>query len=244
MTRDRLAVVLGLLGPVALCGLLVPFRQNIANTHAALLLVALIVAVASLGNRLGGMLATVSAALCFDFFLTRPYEAFSIRSRTDLETAVLLFVVGAGVTELAVWGRRQHERAAQEAGYLDGLHAAAEVAATGGSPTELADRVAEQLVGILDLQACRFVFQTGLGSPRLQHDGAVVWAGRPWDVEHDGLPPDQATELVVTAGGRFWGRFLLTPRAGSRPTSAQRSAAVALADQVGAALGGYHPDQH
>jgi K+-sensing histidine kinase KdpD len=104
------AVLAGVLGPPALCAVLVPFRQSFANTDAALVLVAGIVAVASLGNRLGGWLAAISAGIWFDFFLTKPYEHFSITSRTDVETTLLLFVVGVGVTEIAVWGRRQHAR--------------------------------------------------------------------------------------------------------------------------------------
>jgi K+-sensing histidine kinase KdpD len=45
----------------------------------------------------------VSAALWFDFFLTQPCEQFSITRRTDIETAVLLLVIGVAVTEIAVW---------------------------------------------------------------------------------------------------------------------------------------------
>jgi hypothetical protein len=59
------------------------FRHSFANTDAALVLVAGIVAVAALGNRPGGWLAAVSAGIWFDFFLTKPYEHFSITSRTD-----------------------------------------------------------------------------------------------------------------------------------------------------------------
>jgi hypothetical protein len=235
------AVLAGLFGPPALCAALVPFRQSFANTDAALVLVAGIVAVAALGNRLGGWLAAVSAGIWFDFFLTEPYEHFSITSRTDIETTLLLFVVGGSVTELAVWGRRQHARVSQQGGYLAGLHAASEVVAAGGSPTELAERVGQLLTDILGLQKCHFHFGTGLGNPRLQHDGTLTWGETRWDVDNDGFPSHQETELLVSAGGRFWGRFLMTPAPESRPTLTQRLVAVSLADQVGAALAEYHP---
>jgi hypothetical protein len=39
-------------------------------------------------------------------FLSRPHEQFSITRRNDIETTVLLLVIGLAVTELAVWGRR------------------------------------------------------------------------------------------------------------------------------------------
>ncbi len=53
-----------------------------------------------------------------------------------------------------------------------------------------------------------------------------------------GLPPDTETELLVESGGLLQGRFLITPVPGSRPTREQLLVAIALADQVGAALGG------
>jgi hypothetical protein len=40
--------------------------------------VVVIVAVAAAGNRLAGYLAALSAAAWFEFFLTRPYEQFTI----------------------------------------------------------------------------------------------------------------------------------------------------------------------
>ena len=74
-----------------------------------------VVAVAMNGCRL----AALSAAVWFDFFLTRPYEHFSITRRADIETTVLLLVIGVAVTELAVWARREHAAASRRPGYLD-----------------------------------------------------------------------------------------------------------------------------
>jgi K+-sensing histidine kinase KdpD len=242
MTRDRLAMVAALLGPLGACAILVPFRRSLANTDAALVLVIVIVAVAALGNRLSAFLGALSAGVWFDFFLTKPYERFAITSRADVETTLLLLVVGVSVTELAIWGRREHARSGQQTGYLAGLHAASEVVATGGSPTQLADRVVDLLIDVLSLKKCHFHFGTGLGNPRLQHDGTVAWGETLWDVDNEGLPSNVETELLVSAGGRFWGRFLMTPELDSRPTLTQRLVAVSLADQVGAALSDYNAD--
>ena len=93
----------GLLGPLALAAILVPFRAHFPNTDAALAMLLVVVAVAAAGNRQAGYLAALSAAVWFDFFLTRPYERFSINRQTDIETTVLLLVIGVAVTELAVW---------------------------------------------------------------------------------------------------------------------------------------------
>jgi hypothetical protein len=82
----------------------------------------------------------------------------------------------------------------------------------------------------------------GLGHPaRLRHDGQVSAGERTWDVASAGLPPDTETELLVEHGGLLQGRFLLKPAPGSRPTREQLLVAIALADQVGAAVGGGHP---
>ena len=103
LTRDRLSVLAALAVPLALAAIMVPFRASVPNTDAALALVLVVVAVAANGYRLAGLLAAVSAAVWFDFFLTRPYERFAITSRDDLETTILLLVIGVAVTELAVW---------------------------------------------------------------------------------------------------------------------------------------------
>ena len=75
-----------------------------------------VVAVAANGDRLAGALAAVSTAVWFDFFLTQPYERLTITRRTDIETTVLLLVIGVAVTEIAVWGRRHHAIASRRAG--------------------------------------------------------------------------------------------------------------------------------
>ena len=92
---------------------------------------------------------------------------------------------------------------------------------------------------LLGLERCRFDYGTGLDHPRLEHDGSVVWRHRRVDVDVEGFPPDRPTELLVESGGAFRGRFLLHPRHGARATRAERLVAVALADQVGAALTAY-----
>ena len=241
LSRDHLAVLAALAGPLALAAILVPFRGSFPNTDAALALLLVVVAVAANGNRVAGYLAALSAAVWFDFFLTRPYEQFAITRRTDIETTVLLLVIGAAVTELAVWGRRQQAAASRRAGYLAGINAAAEAVAA-GEPTSLIEQVRGQLTRVLELTSCRWQYGVaGLGQPaRLRHNGEVMAGGRRWDVAAEGLPGGDI-ELLVESGGVFQGRFLMSPGPGARPTLEQRLVAVALADQVGAALGGSQP---
>jgi K+-sensing histidine kinase KdpD len=108
-----LAVPLALVVPFLVTLALVPLRDSVTNTNAALVLVLVIVAAAASGNRAAGLLAALSSAAWFDFFLTRPYQTFTITRRDDVETTILLLAVGVGVTEIELWGLRQHERADQ-----------------------------------------------------------------------------------------------------------------------------------
>src|SRR5262252_6653543 len=156
--RDRLGLLVALVAPLALAAILVPFRGSFPNTDAALAMLLVVVAVAANGYRLAGYLAALSAAVWFDFFLTRPYERFTITRRADIETTILLLVIGVAVTEIAVWGRRQQSAASRRAGYLDGIHAAAQAVASGGSPSALIDQVVGQLTRVLSLEACRFQY--------------------------------------------------------------------------------------
>jgi K+-sensing histidine kinase KdpD len=241
--RDRVAVLIALAAPLALAAILVPFRASFPNTDAALAMLLVVVAIAANGDRLAGIVASVSAAAWFDFFLTRPYERFAITRRADIETTVLLLTIGVAVTELAVWGRRQHAVASRRAGYLDGINAAAQAVATGDSPSVLTEQVTRQLTQLLSLQACRFQYGiAGVGRPaRMQNDGTVVAGQQAWDVDAEGFPRGTDTELLVESGGVFQGRFLMTPVPGARPSLEQRLLAVAFADQVGAALATSHP---
>jgi K+-sensing histidine kinase KdpD len=236
--REYLPILAGLAAPLALTAILVPFRTSLPNTDAALVLILVVVAVAAFGSRPAGLLAAVSAAVWFDFFLTRPYERFSITRAADIETTVLILVIGVAVTEIAVWGRRQQLAATRRAGYLAGINLAAGTVAAGGSASALIDEVSGRLARLLSARDCRFEHGVaGLGKPaRLRQDGQVLAPDqRILAVEQDGLPA--TTELLVENRGVLRGRFLLTADPGSaRPTVEQRLVAVAFADQVGAAL--------
>ncbi|MGD6626341.1 DUF4118 domain-containing protein, partial [Xanthomonas citri pv. citri] len=126
-------------------------RDSIENTNAALLLVLVVVGVAALGSRTAGLVAAVSSAACFDYFLTAPYDQFRIGDRSDIETTVLLLLIGAAVTELALWGRRQQARASEQRGYLDGILQTTAVLADAAPAATVITHVEGQLVELLDL---------------------------------------------------------------------------------------------
>jgi K+-sensing histidine kinase KdpD len=237
------ALLSGLLGPLALAAVLVPFRAHFPNTDAALVLLLIVVGVAAAGYRGAGYLAALSAAAWYDFFLTRPYEQFSITRATDIETTVLLLLIGVAVTEIAVWGHRQHLVASRRSGYLEGINDAARAVAEGDSASTLVEVVSARLVQLLSLRSCQFQYGVaGLGQPtRIQRDGTIVVGGRPWPADVRGFPPSAGVELLVESGGLLQGRYLMQPDAAARPTREQLLVAVAFADQVGAALGAGQP---
>lgn len=241
--RDLLTLCAGLAVPLAVAAVLSPFRSTLPGTDAALCLVLVVVGVAAGGKRLGGYLAAVSSAAWFDFFFTTPYNTFDINTRNEIETTVLLLAIGIAVTEIAVWGRRQHLAASNRAGYLDGIRAAAQAVAAGDSPVTLTDRVCDELSAVLALRVCRFQAGiAGIGEPaRLHRDGRVTVPRRSWDADSDGLPQTIDTELLAEAGGLLQGRFLMTASPGSHPSREQRLVAVSLADQAAAALASIHP---
>ncbi len=190
--RDQIAFAAAVVLPLGVVAMLVPFRSSFTNTASALILVAVIVAVATLGNRISGIVATISATVWFDFFLTRPYEQLAITHRQDIETAVSLFVVGIIVTELAARSRQHHETAVEEADFVGLIHDVSELATSGAPSREVVERVRDELVTLLHLRSCRY--ESGSSDEptvQLEHDGRVFLGGRVWSVDRMGLPGPQ-----------------------------------------------------
>ena len=219
--------------PIAVAAAASLARDLVANTSAALVLVLVVVAVAVAGDRIAGVLAALSAAAAFDFFLTAPYLSFAILDRDDIETAVLLLALGVAVTEIALWGRGQRARSIRREGYLAGVAGAARMAAEGSARADLVVTVERMIADVLDLDDCRFDQQPPGSAvhPVLGADGVVTWGQHTVDVAHDGLPTMDVIELPAGPD-----RFLLTASSRvRRPDREQLLVAVTLAEQVGAA---------
>ncbi|MGH3506156.1 MAG: DUF4118 domain-containing protein [Nocardioidaceae bacterium] len=235
----RSALIAAALGaPLVTCAILSTIRDSVTPVTQALTLVLIVVAVAATGDRIAGILATLSSAAWFDFFLTEPYHRFTIRDADDVEAAALLLLIGFAVNELALWGLRQQAQASQRAGYLDGVVGTAEIIAAGQETREvLTERICRQIRGVLDVETCHYV----AGPPHdpriavIEHDGSLTRHGQALPVESDGLPTDMETAIPVRHQGQIMGHFRVISAARiSRPTREQCRVAVLLADQAAA----------
>ena len=220
--------------PLAICAAIGAAPDSVPDASAAVALVVLIVAAAATGLRAAGLAAALSGAVSFDFFLTRPYRSLAIHRAEDVEVAVLLLLVGMGVTELALWGQRQRADVSRQRGYLDGVMATAESVARDVDLVAVTRSVAARIQEVLDLDRCEFVTgPTPPGGPVLARDGTVTREGTSLDVDRSGLPVDRQVLLPVPDGRAPRGYFALTSASHvARPTRDQRRVAVLLADQV------------
>ena len=229
-----LLAAVAVLAPVAVALALTPWRDRLASADDALILVVAIVAVATSGRRWAAALCALSAALCFDFFLTRPYLSLRITRSSDLVTEVLLLVVGLLVGDLAARGRHHRSTARHGRDQIAALHAVTELAAVGTEPADVAREAGRALRRLLHLRSCTFATGDSGLAARLQPDGVVRMGAVAWDTEDLGLP-HRGVDLPVRAGGEVVGHFLLAPDPGVRLPRDVLLVAVAIADQVGAA---------
>jgi K+-sensing histidine kinase KdpD len=187
--RDTLATAAAPVGPLLVCVALVPWRARVSTVNAALILVVVVAAVAANGSRHAGALAALSAAAWFDFFLTEPFQRFTIADPADIETTVLLLIVGLAVSQLAARVRQLKVVTITNAGYLKRIHETAELARSARSHRVVVERVCGELTERLELAECRFEYGSLLGKPpRLERDGRIVWSRRQWDADRLGLP--------------------------------------------------------
>lgn len=236
---DRSWFLIGLsaIVPILVAAVLVPFREVTAGANLALVLVLVVVGAATVGGRWAGMAAALSSALSFDFFFTRPYGSLSIASSDDVETFALLLLVGLLVGTVAARGRRAVATAQEGRSEVRRIHHLAESMARGDDPAELIAAAEDELTGLLKLRSATFeALPVGEPLPRLERSGTIV-SLREVRYRDGGFElPLEGLELPVLARGRQVGRFVLTPKPDVGVTLEQRIVAVALTDQVGAAL--------
>jgi hypothetical protein len=116
------------------------------------------------------------------------------------------------------------------------LRRTAELVATGTDSTTVLDTVRDDLVELLSLVECRYEpapFAATL--PRISRTGAVDGEHRRW-ISGEYTLPGLGAEIPVVARGRTFGRLVLVPDLAVGVSIEERIVAVALVDQLGAAL--------
>jgi hypothetical protein len=230
-----------LAGPLVAAAIMTSVRAHVVDTSLALIMVAVVVVTVSPGHRGSSLLAGISAGVWFDFFLTRPYESFTISRSADLETTLLLVGVAVAVGEIATRSRQHRSQAQAALGDVAGVSRVAAMLAEGRPADEVISAVSEELVTLLALVRCTWEPGGTRRAPSVQRSGVVSYNAFVTDTEHDGLPNADVT-LPVESGGRTSGCFVLRGPALGIPTPAARFlAAVALADLAVLALSPARP---
>ena len=235
--KSRYPLWLALLGPLAAAALMVPLRSHVPNTDLALAMVVVVALVVLPGQRTAALLAGLSAGVWFDFFLTQPYERFSIQRSSDVQTAVLLAIVGVLIGEIAVRRRQARSDTRTARDEVVSLYVVAEMLSAGSRADEVVVLVAEQLRDLLFLVDSRFDPGGGdADGPVLDRSGELHYGQLNWSLAADGLP-NRDVILPVESGKRRFGTYVLRgPALGVPITQDRRLAAVALSDLAGASL--------
>jgi hypothetical protein len=224
---DRLVVAgLGLaaLGPLVVASLLVTVRDHMARSNAALVFVIVVVLAAALGGRWAGFTAAVISAMSYDFFLTRPYGSLKIDEVEDI------------VAEVVVWAHRGHRQKKRGQDEITRLHRVAEQVAAGASAQDVLESVRAELTDLLSLRACTFE-QPPFGTPlpRLGRNGSIDIPRRRI-VRGEFTLPAEGVEIPVLGRGRQVGRLVLEPEPDVGVSLEERIVAIAISDQLGAAV--------
>lgn len=233
----RGAWVVALAAPLAGAGLLVPLRGHTQASNLALVMVAVVGASVVPGFRRAALLAGLSAGVWFDFFLTRPYETFSIERSGDIQTAGLMTGLAVLVGTVAARRRKAGEKAQRSGREVMGLYLTAQMLSAGARVETVVQTIADQVRDLLFVAECRY--DPGYpadAEPLIDRGGDLDWRGHNWSLLRHGWP-SVAVSLPVDSGGEHFGRFLLSGPATGGPLILDRLlTALALADLAGAAL--------
>jgi len=173
-----------------LIGLLVePFRAAIGLENIVILYLLVVVAAAGIGGRAAGMVAALSAALAYDYFLTTPYHTLVIDKLAQVITVGLLITTGLVVSIGGRFRRRSAATAEMHTNVIRLLHRVIETAAAGDTAV---DRVAaEGLHRLLDARRVSIL--------RRSLEGFAVAV----DIGETGLPIDLEALTHLDREGRI-----------------------------------------
>jgi hypothetical protein len=234
---STIAYAIGGLAPIAIAGAFVALRDEVDATNVALILVLVVVGIAAFGGRGPAALCALISALSWEFFFTRPYNSLRIDTANDVETTVILLLIGLAVGQLAVYARHSKEAATRGSDEIASMRRMAERVAAGASRQELIDLALSEITSLLSLVGCRFETDaTGPVLPVLERSGRIEAPYRRVGAGGELTLPALGVRLPVVGDGRQVGSLVLEPDPAAGVTLEARLVAVAIADQLGAAL--------
>ena len=237
--HTALAVAAGLVLPIAVAALLSEWRDQVSAASAAVILAGVVVLVAATGRRSAAIAAAASATVGFDVFHALPYGSLTFHERDDAITAVALLVVGLVTAGLQTRSNAHRAQFVDASDDIARIAAVTDLLASGREIDEIVSAVAVELTDLLSLRHCHFV--RGPADPdatdgaRIERTGEVSYGTVRWDAGTHGLPGSRV-ELPVHALGELVGRFVCVPNPGVPVSYDRRLVAIALTDQVGAAI--------
>jgi hypothetical protein len=228
------ARIAGGIAPILVAAALVSVRGMLDGADLVLLLVLVVVAIAIAGDRVAALIAAVTAAVSFDFFLTQPYGSLRITSASDITTTLILLFIGLAVGQIAIVGQERRREATRALEELERLEIVAARIATDASILPLVDLVERQIVDLMALESCRFGLQRP-PLPELHPDGTIEVSTHVL-VDRDFALPPEGVALAVVGDGEVVGWLRLTPGPRVGVSVDTRRVAIALSQQLGAAL--------
>ena len=229
-------LAVGVLGALALSVAMIPLRDHLHNDNMALALAVPVLLAAVIGGRGAGALSAGVAALCFDFFFTKPYLSLRIASGNDIVSAGVLVIVALIAAEAGIRLRRGGRSARESRADLDRLYRVLELAARGGDIEDVVSSARAEVIGLFGLVDCKFETQpSDPVLPRLGIRGAIE--GTQLVATHtDFLLPTGGVDLPVVGRGHEFGRLVLLAPEATRASLQKRLVAVAIADELGITL--------
>ena len=238
---DVIGLAIGVLGTLALSVAMIPLRDHLHNANMALALVVPVLIAAVLGGRIAGALSAVTAALCFDFFFTQPYQSLRIAGSNDITSFIVLLIVALIAAEVGIRARRGGHSARESRSDLDRLYRVIELAARGGDIEDVVSSARAELIGLFGLLDCAFeTTASERALPRLGIHGAIEGA-KLVATHTDFLLPPGGVELPVVGRGHEFGRLVLFASESVRASLQKRLVAVAIADELGITLATKNP---
>ncbi|HVC83565.1 MAG TPA: ATP-binding protein [Chloroflexota bacterium] len=160
--RSARGGLLALALAVLLTVVLLALRADLSIANVALLYLLPVLAGATVGGLIPGVVASVLCTLAFDLLFIRPYGTLTVQSGQDVLTLGLYLSVGALAAELAARARARTEEVARRAATTALLYDLSSVFLAGDLDTMLYALV-ERLTAAFSLLSCAILLPNGAG---------------------------------------------------------------------------------